>query len=147
MTAATRCSCSARARRRSRRSRAARTRWCQVCQIRPLARDDHACFTCEACAAAQEHVVAMTIDHVDASTSYDVATCRCGWSDSVRRTAASAAEMDARVRAHWQAVVAEPDRPPELQPPAPPAPADDGLEMPEFLRRRAPDRPTPEAAR
>jgi len=63
---------------------------------------------CSACAAAADHVVSMTIDWTTVRT--DVATCRCGWSyrevrglDHLDRWA----RMDAAIKAHWQAVVAE----------------------------------------
>jgi N6-adenosine-specific RNA methylase IME4 len=48
------------------------------------------------------HVVSRTLDHKDASTSYDVATCQCGWSDRVKRAAVSAGMLDGLVTAHWR---------------------------------------------
>jgi hypothetical protein len=95
-------------------------RTCRVCGCT----DDRACVTadgpchwvedslCSACVASLDHVVSMTIDWHKPPTR--VATCQCGWMhrepwDSPTR-GATAQAMDAAVREHWQAAVAEAGR-------------------------------------
>lgn len=57
------------------------------------------------CEAARVHVVSMTRATL---TGDSVASCiRCGWTNVEPWGAAGRERQDAKVRAHWQAVVAE----------------------------------------
>lgn len=86
------------------------------------------------------HTVSMTVDHVDASTSYSVATCQCKWSHRVRRSLDSHTAQDAAIDAHWREMLGwaafSADRPLESAL-APAASADDWPEIPPELRRKA----------
>ncbi len=104
----------------------ARERTCRVCGCtdRNACRtDDGPCFwiddrddLCSACAPAADHIVSMTRDyrrrgpHGQVVAVTHVGTCRCGL--VVRQPATvppilAHEQMDAAIRAHWQAVVAE----------------------------------------
>lgn len=71
------------------------------------------------------HVVSHTIDHVDAGTSYSVATCQCKWTHRVRRAHDSHAQQDAAIEAHWRDALG-----------AEPADLNEPGEVPPFLDRR-----------
>lgn len=67
------------------------------------ARDD----LCSACVAAQTHVIKTTIEHVNASRSFSIATCSCGgFRNRVQRMGQDYPRRQGlAVRKHWQAVV------------------------------------------
>lgn len=101
------------------RSRRQACRVCGCTERNACMTEDGPCFwlgdpdrdaLCSACAAAADHTVSMTIDW-SAAAHDDVATCACGWSHREARGPSGlmerAARLDAAIRAHWQAVVAE----------------------------------------